>query len=75
MIDKSDPCQDAAAPDDRASDRVEPFFWDMLMEIGAHTGSSLEEMVAEIDVMRGTFPRVSAVRVYVMKNLTGLRKY
>lgn len=47
---------------------LEPQFWEALKDIAAERGLSLNQMVAEIDQVRGG-NLSSAIRVFVLENL------
>ena len=45
---------------------LEPAFWSMLEEIAQHERITLNDLLQEVDNLRGNHPRASGIRVYTL---------
>ena len=54
----------------RTSVSLEPEFWDAFRGLAAAKGKTLNELAAQIDEGRGDVGLASAIRVFVLRNLT-----
>lgn len=57
----------------RTSISIEPEAWDALTEIARLREVSVDELVGEIDTVRGDVSRASAIRLFILDFFLGLR--
>jgi predicted DNA-binding ribbon-helix-helix protein len=60
--------------DRRTSLSIEPEIWAALTEIARHTEMSVDELVGEIDNIRGNISRASAIRVFALDFFRNIKK-